>query len=34
MISVTYEFVDFTGESTAYKDHVPRRLANAQGKAS
>lgn len=35
MISVTYEFVDFTGESTAYKDRVPKRLAlaNASGLA-
>lgn len=31
MISVTYEFVDFTGESTAYKERMPRRLANASG---
>lgn len=31
MISVTYEFVDFTGESTAYKDRMPRREATASG---
>lgn len=29
MISVTYEFVDFTGDTTAYKDKVPKSMANA-----
>ena len=25
MISVTYDFVDFTGQTAVYKDKVPRR---------
>jgi len=30
MISVTYDFVDFTGQTAVYKDKVPRREAQLQ----